>query len=87
MRFFEDVERLVEAALLIPLNSAQSPIIRVSVQGSMPPPGSGLRLMSEADIGALVRYIDNPREWPGVLPPTADAGAISPPSDSGVDGG
>jgi hypothetical protein len=87
IRFFDDVERLVEAGLLIPLNSAESPIIRVSVQGSMPPPGSGLQLMTEADIGTLVQYIDNPRYWPNVAPATTDAGTTSPPSDAGVDGG
>ena len=88
IRFFDDVDRLVEAGLLIPLNSAESPIIRVSAQGSMPPPGSGLPLMTEADLGTLIRYIDSPREWPGVAPPvTVDAGAASPAIDAGVDGG
>jgi len=88
IRFIDDVDRLVEAGLLIPLNSAESPIVRVTVLGSMPPPGSGLPLMTEADIDTLISFIDNPRYWPGVAPAvTADAGTALPPSDAGLDGG
>jgi hypothetical protein len=88
IRFIDDVGRLIEAGLIIPLTSVESPLIRVIVLGSMPPPSSGLPLLAESDINTLVSFIDNPRYWPDVLPSsTVDAGTAPPPIDAGVDGG
>jgi len=88
IQFIGDVDRLVEAGLIVPLSSATSRVVRVSVLGSMPPVSSGLPLLTEADIDTLVTYIDNPRYWPDFVPPaTVDAGPAPPLVDAGVDGG
>ncbi len=90
IRFIDDVDQLVAAGLILPLSSAQSPIVRVSVSGSMPPPGSGLQPMTEGDLDVIVSYIDDPFYWPDVptTPGAARDGGTAPPgADAGVDGG
>jgi len=93
IRFIGDIDQLVATGLLVPLNSAASPVVQVMVKGSMPPPSSGLPPLTEADIGTITQYLDNPRFWPSALPPPAisspatDAGAALPLVDAGVDGG
>ena len=87
IRFISDLDELVEAGLIVPLNSASSPVVRVSVQGSMPPPSSGLPQMTEADLDTITSYIDNPRYWPISAPPAVDAGTAPPALDAGADGG
>jgi hypothetical protein len=52
----------------------------------MPPSALGLPPVTEADIATVAQYIDNPRYWPGVPPPSvADAGTETPPVDAGPD--
>lgn len=101
IRFIDDVDRLVAAGLIVPLNALVSPVVRVSAQGSMPPPGSGLFPMSNPDLGVIISFIDDPRFWPsvyatpeaaqdGVPPapgPAQDGGAAPPAADAGIDDG
>jgi hypothetical protein len=88
IRFMDDVDQLVAAGLIVPLNSAASRIVQVSVLGSMPPPSSGLARMPEADLQVIVSFIDNPRFWPEPVPSDAvDAGTALPAVDAGADGG
>jgi mono/diheme cytochrome c family protein len=83
-RFIDDLDRLIATGLLVPLSSATSPIIITMVDGSMPPPESGLPSVTQADIDTVAQYLDNPRFWPGVAPPSSDAGSPSV-SDAGTD--
>jgi mono/diheme cytochrome c family protein len=79
INFIDDIDALVEAGLILPLNSAASRIIVVMRDGSMPPSASGLPPVTEADIATVAAFIDIPRFWPG-LRPTAivDAGTEAP---------
>ena len=83
--FINDLDRLIAAGLLVPLNSAASPIVIVMVNGSMPPPGSGLPPVTDADINTVTRYLDNPRFWPLLEPTVRDAGSSAPARDAGTD--
>jgi mono/diheme cytochrome c family protein len=86
--FIGDVDQLVEAGLIVPLNSLGSRIIRVMLDGSMPPPGAGYFPVTEADINTVASYIDDPRLWPSYMTPgLADAGTEVPAVDAGADGG
>lgn len=92
INFIDDMDALVAAGLVVPLDSAASRIVVVMRNGSMPPPTSGYPQVTEADIQVVEAFIDNPRfwpDWPG-LPPQAlvDAG-VEPPAfvDAGPDGG
>ena len=101
IRFIDDVDRLVAAGLILPLNALVSPIVRVSAQGTMPPPESGLLPMSNSDLGVIISFIDNPRFWPAVYTtpgpaqdgvpatpgPAQDGGAGPPAVVAGVDDG
>jgi hypothetical protein len=89
INYIDDIDRLVAVGLIVPLNSAGSPLIQVMLDGSMPPPGSGYPVMTVADIDIIVYYIDNPRFWPVFPPPVVevDAGVPSPAVDGGADGG
>ena len=40
MNFIDDIDRLVNEGKLIPLNAADSPVVRRMREGSMPPPGN-----------------------------------------------
>ena len=54
----------------------------------MPPPGPGSYPVTEADMNIVIQYIDNPRFWPDVTPPSrVDAGVDVPLGDAGADGG
>jgi len=88
INFIGDIDRLVEAGLIVPLNSAGSRIIRVMVEGSMPPVASGLPALTAADIATVAQYIDNPRFWP-TLPAreVPDGGAAAPIPPPALDGG
>ena len=80
--FINDMDQLVAAGLIVPLNSAGSRIIQVMRDGSMPPPSAGYQVAG-ADIETVAAYIDNPRFWPGAAPPAVvDAGVASPPPPS-----
>jgi mono/diheme cytochrome c family protein len=85
--FINDLDALVEAGLIVPLNSAGSRIVQVMLDGSMPPASAGYQA-TNADIATLASYIDNPRFWPDLAPPTvADAGVGSPPTPPVLDAG
>jgi hypothetical protein len=83
--FINDLDRLIAAGLLVPLNSAASPIVIAMVNGSMPPPGTGLPPATDADIAIVTSYLDNPRYWPLLEPTVRDAGSSLPVSDAGTD--
>jgi mono/diheme cytochrome c family protein len=88
INFIDDIDALVRAGLITPLNSAASRIIVVMRDGSMPPPASGLSPAPEADIEVVADYIDNPRFWPDAPPPpVVDAGTATPLVDAGADAG
>ncbi|HKO92642.1 MAG TPA: hypothetical protein VJU61_15915 [Polyangiaceae bacterium] len=88
INFIDDVDRLVEAGLIVPLDSASSRVVIVMQEdGSMPHADLDFYLVTEADIATVRQYIDNPRFWPDVAaPPRGDAG-VPAPSDAGADGG
>jgi mono/diheme cytochrome c family protein len=80
IQFIGNVDQLVVAGLIIPLSAETSPIVVAMEDGSMPPPSSGLPRVIDTDITVVASYIDNPRFWPGVMPPAvADAGAPPAP--------
>lgn len=86
--FIGDVDKLIEAGLVVPLNSAGSRVIRVMEDGSMPPLGPGYFPVVQSDINTVAEYIDNPRFWPSLTTPgLQDAGTDTPAVDAGVDGG
>lgn len=89
INYINDIDALVAAGLIVPLNSAASRIVVVMRNGSMPPPASGLPAMTEADIQVVASYIDNPRFWPELQSPgVGDAGVEEPAAvDAGTDGG
>jgi hypothetical protein len=90
-RFIDDIDQLVAAGLIVPLNSAASPIIARMRDGTMPPSGTGSPYVPYGAINIVAEYIDNPRLWPGVGTPTpSDGGTETPALDAGaagVDGG
>jgi mono/diheme cytochrome c family protein len=88
INYINDTDRLVDAGLIVPLSSVTSRIIVTMRTGSMPPRSSGLLPVTEADIGLVASYIDNPRYWPDLAPPVVvDAGIVRPIVDGGADGG
>jgi mono/diheme cytochrome c family protein len=66
MNFIDDIDKLVAAGKIIPMNSAGSKVIQRMVRKEMPPPGSGYDLVSDAEIQIVAAYIDNPRYWGGI---------------------
>jgi len=88
INFIDNIDALVYAGLIVPLNSAASRIIVVMRDGSMPPSTSGYPLVTEADIRTVTEYIDNPRFWAEFAPPdVVDAGTETPLVDAGTDAG
>lgn len=88
INYINDIDKLVETGLILPLDSALSRIILKMRDGTQPPPESGLPQAPESDIQIVESYIDNPRFWPILVPgPIADAGAETPIADAGADGG
>jgi mono/diheme cytochrome c family protein len=86
INFIDDIDALVEAELIVPMNSAASRIVVVMRDRSMPPRASGLFPVTEADIDVVASYIDNPRFWPDFpAPGVVDAGA--PVVDADPDAG
>jgi mono/diheme cytochrome c family protein len=88
INFIDDLDRLVAAGLIVPLRLASSRIVIVMRDGSMPPPGPGSYPVTEAEMNIVTQYIDNPRFWPDVAPPSeVDAGVEVPLAHGGADGG
>jgi len=88
INFIDNIDALVYAGLILPLNSAASRVVVVMQTGSMPPPASGQPPVTEADIKTVVEYIDNPRFWAEFAPPdVVDAGTEAPRVDAGADAG
>jgi hypothetical protein len=86
--FSDDIARMLELGLIVPLRSDLSPIYQVMRDGSMPPPGVEPRPIA-ADIEIIRLYIDTRPFWPDAVPPLdgdADAGAALP-GDLEADGG
>ncbi len=63
MNFIDDIDALVTAGKIIPMDSANSPVVKRMVRGEMPPPGSGYQPVTEADVDKVAAFIDNPRYW------------------------
>jgi len=63
MNYIDNTDELVKQNKLIPLNSADSLVIKRMQDGSMPPAFSGLPRVTQADIDTVVQYIDQPRFW------------------------
>jgi mono/diheme cytochrome c family protein len=88
--FINDLVELTERGFVTPLLSAESRIVQVMRDGTMPPPSSGVERPTEAEIDLVASYIDDGGFWDRPLPnpPAAiDAGVAPPPSDAGTDGG
>jgi mono/diheme cytochrome c family protein len=89
--FINDLEELAERGYVVPLRSAESRIVQVMRDRSMPPPSSGWDQPTEADIEVVEQYIDASGFWPEVpplsVPPAVDAGSAPLPADAGTDGG
>jgi mono/diheme cytochrome c family protein len=67
INFIDDIDALIAAKKLTPLNSATSPLIQLLLNGEMPPPGAA-PAVSKADVQAISSFIDNPRFWPDYVP-------------------
>lgn len=65
---------LVQSGLVIPLNSAQSPLLQMVASGAMPPAERPPVLPHQRELLAL--WIDTPSFWPEVVQECANA---SPP--------
>jgi len=68
MNYIDDIDQLVATGKIVPLNSAGSRVIQRMVRREMPPVGSGLPEVTDADINTVAQYIDNPRFWPEAAP-------------------
>ncbi|HKO93011.1 MAG TPA: hypothetical protein VJU61_17770 [Polyangiaceae bacterium] len=60
----DDLDALVASGHILPLNSSLSPLYQRSASGEMPPPGSGLPALDQAELDVLASLIDTPRFWP-----------------------
>jgi hypothetical protein len=88
INYINDIDKLVEKGLIVPLSSATSRIILLMRNGTEPPGASGFAPVTDADIQVVASYIDNPRFWPSLVPaPIVDAGTDTPIVDAGADGG
>ena len=72
----DDLDSLVRGGHIVPLNSAASPLYRLSASGEMPPPGSVVPPLHRDELDVLALLIDSPRYWPEIAAP-ADCEAAS----------
>ena len=78
MNYIEDIDALVEAGKLTPLDSGASLVVRRMRDGSMPPVGSNGPRPSARDIDTVAAFIDNPSFWPEYRPaPTCEGQSMS----------
>lgn len=84
--FINDLDELTEQGYIVPLISAQSRIVQVMRDGSMPPPSSGWGPVPDVEIDVVAEFIDAPLFWP-VQQPRPSPGAGMAPVDAGADGG
>ncbi|MEY4546200.1 MAG: Serine/threonine-protein kinase pkn1 [Pseudomonadota bacterium] len=68
MNYIDDMERLVQAGVIVPLSATRSRIVQRMLRGEMPPISSGLPRVTSSDIAIVSDFIDNPRFWPGAAP-------------------
>lgn len=66
MNYIDDIDKLVEAGKIIPLNSKESRIVERMRDGSMPPSFSQKPRVTDQEIDVVAQFIDQPRFWPGV---------------------
>jgi mono/diheme cytochrome c family protein len=82
-----DIAALITRGLVVPLESSDSRLVQVMLDGSMPPLGVGPRPTS-SDIQTVIDFIDNRRFWRELeSPPLVDAGPPAVVSDAGADAG
>lgn len=74
MNYIEDIDALVQAEKIIPLDAAGSLVVRRMRDGSMPPLGSNGPRPSARDIDAVAELIENPSFWPEYRPAASCAG-------------
>jgi mono/diheme cytochrome c family protein len=65
MDYIEDIDALIDNNKLVPLNSAQSPIVNRMRNGTMPPAGVEQR-PTDQEIDTVANFIDSVAFWPGV---------------------
>jgi mono/diheme cytochrome c family protein len=84
----KDVDRMIQLGLVVPLHSAESRLVQMLRDGSMPPPGVEPR-PTDIDIEIVAAFIDNPLFWDVPLPvtPALDGGAAVASEDAAADGG
>ncbi|MEY2934929.1 MAG: hypothetical protein RL033_5678 [Pseudomonadota bacterium] len=66
--YINDLDLLTAGGYIVPLTSADSRLIQVMRNGSMPPRGSGAEALPAGDLELIARFIDNPRFWFVLLP-------------------
>jgi hypothetical protein len=86
LEFTDDIPRMLELGLIVPLRSDLSPIFQMMSDGSMPPPGVEPRPFA-SDVEVISQYIDNPRFWPDFVAPDVDAGSAVPTEEGSADAG
>jgi len=68
MNYIGDIDKLVANSKIVPLDSANSLIIKRMTLGQMPPPPANA--VTPAEINIVAQYIDNPQFWKGAKPST-----------------
>jgi serine/threonine-protein kinase len=68
MNYIDDIDQLVKAGKIVPLNSGGSPLVQRIKKGEMPPASSSYPQLTDADVDKVVSFIDNPRYWPDYKP-------------------
>lgn len=76
MNFIDDMDELVNQGKVIPLDSANSPVVSRMTEGSMPPLGNEGPRPSERDINLVAEFVDNPLFWPEYRPAASCEGQL-----------
>jgi mono/diheme cytochrome c family protein len=73
MNFIEDIDALVSDGKIVPLDSANSLVVKRMREGSMPPLGEQGPRPSDREIDVVADFVDNPLFWPEYRPaPSCD---------------